>query len=243
MPKNLLVPVDAEPLASAVIDSAVSYSKTTDAQLTFVHVLHANSKQSSGNVTEGSARSVVASAEAAARAAGLPYASVVAWCDCPHEAILEVAEASGCDLIFLMVPGRSDENDGLIGSVSRRVIENSNLPILIAVIEDVVDEGRALLALQIEIRSLAQLRVRLLDADDPMACAQHRAKLLYIERDPEALLDSEREELSIKMLKRRINECIELLFALEQQHRSSAALVSSIRAALHENPSPTSAVR
>lgn len=182
MSKNLLVPVDAEPLASAVIDNAVSYSKNTGAQLTFVHVLHAESQHSSGNVAAGSARSVVASAEAAARAAGLPYASVVASCDHPHEAILEVAEASGCDMIFLLVRGRRDENDGLIGSVSRRVIEKSKLPIVIAVVEDVVDEERALLALQIEIRSLAQLRVRLLDAKDPMACAQHRAKLLYIER-------------------------------------------------------------
>jgi len=167
---HLLVPVDGTPLASATIEQAVAYARVGGARLTFLHaradlaargdgaLLHAMSPEVFADAAAGNARALLARAEAAARAAGVTASSMLMTSDRPHEAILEAARSSGCDLVFMASHGRRGLKGALLGSVTRKVLEGATLPVLVAAVESNLaarsDEQRALVLLREEHRSL-----------------------------------------------------------------------------------------
>ena len=64
-------------------------------------------------------------------AAGVECASATAASDVPYEAIIEAAEKSGCDLIFMASHGRRGLTGLLLGSETQKVLTHSRIPVLV----------------------------------------------------------------------------------------------------------------
>ncbi|NWG32215.1 MAG: universal stress protein, partial [Rhodocyclaceae bacterium] len=66
-----------------------------------------------------------------AAAAGVEYATQSKTSDIPYEAIIETAEAAGCDLIFMASHGRRGLGALLLGSETQKVLTHSKIPVLV----------------------------------------------------------------------------------------------------------------
>jgi nucleotide-binding universal stress UspA family protein/hemerythrin-like domain-containing protein len=247
MYKHLLVPIDGTPLAARTVEQAVAYARAGGARLTFLHaradlgargegaLLHAMAPEAFAEAAAGNARAIVAKAEAAARAAGLPSGSRVITSDRPHDAILEAAREAGCDLVFMASHGRRGLKEALLGSVTRKVLERATLPVLVVAVESnlepIGDEQRALGILRDEHRSLAAVLHALLaqveqPAPDP---ALLRAMLFYIEQFPERLHHPKEDAYLFDRLRRRTSTCDALIAALHAQHVAGAEQFAALR--------------
>ncbi|MES2316685.1 MAG: universal stress protein [Pseudomonadota bacterium] len=67
----------------------------------------------------------------AAQAAGLAVEAMTAFADGPALKIVGVAEAEGCDLIFMGSHGRSGWGQLLLGSVTNKVLSHTTRPVLV----------------------------------------------------------------------------------------------------------------
>lgn len=258
MYKNLLVPLDGTPLASATVEQAVAYAASTGARLTFLHarpdvgasgdgaLLHAMSPQDFSIAAAGNAQAIVRKAEAAARAAGVPCVSQVVNSDHPHEAIIDAARSNGCDLVFMASHGRRGLQGALLGSVTRKVLQHATLPVLVSAVESnhasVTDEQRAIATLRDEHRSLAAILHALLarvdDTTGPVDPALLRAMLFYIEQFPERLHHPKEDAWLFRKLRERSSECDALLSELEQQHVAGARCFAELGQALEAGDRP-----
>ncbi|WP_119153554.1 universal stress protein [Caldimonas tepidiphila] len=254
MYKHLLVPIDGSPLSNATVDQAVSYARELQARLTFLHarpdyaatgdgaLMHAMAPAAFSEAAAGNARALVAKAEAAARAAGVGFASVIRTSDRPHEAILEAAEACGCDLVFMASRGRRGLKGALLGSVTHKVLQRATVPVLVAAVESnlgVSDEQRALATIRDEHRSLAAVIHALQGVLEeaarsgrPPDTALLRAMLHYIEQFPERLHHPKEEAWLFRRLRERSAECDALIEGLERQHAEGSALFAELRVRL-----------
>jgi nucleotide-binding universal stress UspA family protein/hemerythrin-like domain-containing protein len=249
MYKNLLVPIDGTPLAAATVDQAVAYAAAVGARLTFLHVrpefgassdgalLHALSPQIFATAAAGNARLLIAKAESAARAAAVEFSSRIVSGDRAHELILQIAHSSGCDLVFLASHGRHRFKGALHGSVTAKLLQTSDLPILVAAVErnmpSMTDMQRAVAMVRDEHLSLSAILHALLDltcdAARPADPALLRAMLFYIEQFPEKLHHPKEEAFLFRKLRRRSSECDALLTELEHQHVAGASRFAELR--------------
>lgn len=249
---HLLVPLDGTPLAAATVEQAVTYAKASGARLTFLHarsdlaasgdgaLLHAMAPTVFADAAAGNARVVLAKAEAAARAVDVTASSLLVTSDRPHEAILEAARNAGCDLVFMASHGRRGLKGALLGSVTRKVLERTTLPVLVAAIESnmaaLSDEQRALAVIREEHRSLAAVLHAMFGMVDDTARtpdpALLRAMLFYVEQFPERLHHPKEELHLFARLRKRTGECDALLVELEQQHQAGTARFAQLRTLL-----------
>ena len=63
--------------------------------------------------------------------AGVACASTTSTSDVPYEAIIDAAEKSGCDLIFMASHGRRGISGLLLGSETNKVLTHSKIPVLV----------------------------------------------------------------------------------------------------------------
>jgi nucleotide-binding universal stress UspA family protein len=63
--------------------------------------------------------------------ADVQCSTVAATSDVPYEAIIEAAEKSGCDLIFMASHGRRGISGFLLGSETNKVLTHSKVPVLV----------------------------------------------------------------------------------------------------------------
>lgn len=63
--------------------------------------------------------------------AGVECTTATATSDVPYEAIIEAAEKSGCDLIFMASHGRRGISGFLLGSETNKVLTHSKVPVLV----------------------------------------------------------------------------------------------------------------
>lgn len=254
MYQHLLVPIDGSQLSSATVEQALAFARSSGARITFFHarpdygatgdgaLLHTMAPTAFAEGAAGNARALLAKAEAASRAAGVECTSVVVTSDRPYKAILDAAQAQGCDLIFMASHGRRGLKGVLLGSVTQKVLQRATLPVLVAAVQSnlsVSDEQRAVATIKDEHRSLAAvihgmehvLRETKESGRTP-DFALLRAMLYYIEVFPERLHHPKEDAYLFLKLRERTNECDSLLTELEEQHVAGAALFSSLRAAL-----------
>lgn len=252
MYKHLLVPLDGTPLDTATVEQATAYAASAGARISFLHaradvggssdgaLLHSMSPQDFNTAAVGNAGIIVARAEAAARAAGVPCVSYVVTSDHAHEAILQAARDAACDLIFMASHGRRGLQGVLLGSVTRKVLQQARLPVLVAAIESnqatLTDEQQALAILRSEHRSLAAVLHALLGLVDNSAHlpdpALLHAMLFYVEQFPERLHHPKEEDYLFSRLRQRTNACDALLMELQHQHQSGAAAFAEMRRTL-----------
>jgi len=240
MYRHLLLPLDDSLLAADTARKGVQFARALGAQVTFFHAREDYAATSIGALSalfapaaldepiDGRARAILAKAEVVAREAGVAYASVAVTSNRPYEAILETAEARGCDLIFIASHGRRGISGLMLGSQTQKVLQHASIPVLVSAVESNLPAGemiRSLAIIQDEHRSLAAvihgLEFALRQAREhntvPSLPLLH-AMLHYIEAFPQTLHHPKEDAYLFRKLRMRTSECDALLDELDVQH-------------------------
>lgn len=143
--KHILVPSDGSQLSSDTVARAISFAKESGAKVTFFFakpdypvafygegaLIDPTTPEKFGEMADQQAREILAGHEAAARAEGVPCASLSSVSDVPYEAIIAAAEEAGADLIFMASHGRRGFSGLLLGSETQKVLTHSKIPVLV----------------------------------------------------------------------------------------------------------------
>jgi hemerythrin-like domain-containing protein len=190
---------------------------------------------------EGRARELLAKAEAAARALGVPCSATSAVSDAPYEAILAAARAAGCDLIFMASHGRRSRLGMMLGSQTLKVLVNSDIPVLVAATHNPAAPARAIGIIRDEHRSLAAvLHAWMHLIGDARRAGAHpdpvlmRAIVRYIQEFPVALHHPKEEEYLFRRLRERTSALDAELEELDRQHARDHALVAELAALVEQ---------
>jgi nucleotide-binding universal stress UspA family protein len=145
MYRRLLVPVDGSELSDRAIQASIDLAKQLGAAITgFVAEplqlpptgprpqarLEEEAREHDA-ATAAHAQEVLARFEAQARAAGVPFEGYHDQVPRVDRAIIEAAEARGCDLIVMVTHGRGPFGEFLYGSHTKAVLAGSRLPLLV----------------------------------------------------------------------------------------------------------------
>ena len=254
MYRHILVPVDDSRLSIQTASRAVAFAKATGARITFFHarpdfgatdagaLVRVMSPSEFAEQAAGSARAVLAKAEADARASGLAYESVAKTTDRPYEGIIDTARERGCDLIFMASHGQSGFKHLFLGSQTQKVLAHTTISVLVCCVEANDPSPEMTAAINIikgEHRSMAAvidgLKHALRRARETGEAANTqllRAMVRYFRSFPEALHHPKEEEYVFATLLARSPQSVSLLEDLQSQHQQEPALISAIDAAL-----------
>ena len=252
--RHVLVPIDDSPLAVEIVRQAVRLASTLGAKVTFFHAKTDYGTSSLGALERvlapaafdehvaGEARAILAKAETVARAAGVAYDSAVMTSDRPHEAILETADARGCDLIVIASHGHRGLKGVMLGSQTQKVLQHTTIPVLVAAVESNLPDNGALGPLALirdEHRSMAAvlhgfeyLVRQARETATPLSFPLLRAMLHYVKAFPEALHHPKEEAYLFPKLRARTRELDATLDELERQHVEGHALVADLEDAI-----------
>jgi len=247
MYRNLLVPIDGTDLSVEVIGNAVALARSLAARITFFHavpdaaaslrgeadVLRLTAHDEYEYAYRGKAGELLAKAEAAARALGVPCESRHAVSDRPAQAVIDAAHASGCDLIFMASHGHRGKLGMAFASETLAVLMNSGLPVLVSSTGEPTPPARAIAIIRDEHRSLAAVMHAWMQAlaDARQAgraadAALMRAIVRYVQEFPLRLHHPKEELHLFRMLRERTTSCHAELDELERQHVRDAQLVA-----------------
>jgi nucleotide-binding universal stress UspA family protein/hemerythrin-like domain-containing protein len=249
MYRHLLVPIDSSDLSIEVVGNAVGLARAVGARITFFHAAADPSRSLLGDAEilrqvdpadhayafGGKTRELLAKAEAAARALGVPCDSKHAVSDKPAAAIIEAARKAGCDLIFMASHGHRGKLGMALASETLSVLMNAGLPVLVSstgepkapahAIGVIRDEHRSLAAvLHAWMHALAEARSANTAADPVLM----RAIVRYVQVFPLALHHPKEDEHLFKRLRERSSEVNAELDELERQHQRDHQLVAEL---------------
>lgn len=143
--KHILVPTDGSELSQATAARAVSFAKEAGAQITAFFskpeypiayfgegaLIDPTTPEKFAELADQQAEEYLGAIEKLCAAAGVPFDKVSVTSDIPYEAIIEAAEKSGCDLIFMASHGRRGISGLLLGSETNKVLTHSKVPVLV----------------------------------------------------------------------------------------------------------------
>ena len=249
MYRHLLVPIDDTDLSVHAIGNAVALARQLGARITFFHALadadaslrgeaealRAAAREEYVYAVAGKARELLAKAEAAARALGVPCESRHAISSKPAPAIIETARSASCDLIFMASHGHGGRLGMLFSSETLSVLMNAGLPVLVSAFGEPAVPARAIGIIRDEHRSLAAVMHAWLHAlaesrqagtaADPQLM---RAIVHYVQQFPVRLHHPKEEAHLFHHLRERTSSCNAELDELERQHLRDAQLVAAL---------------
>lgn len=143
--KHLLVPTDGSSLSTEAVKHAISFAKEAGAKITFFFakpdypvafygegaLIDPTTPEKFAEIADRQAREILAQAEKMARDAGIEAKCASTVSDVPYRAIIDAAQAAGCDLIFMASHGRRGFSGLLLGSETQKVLTHSTIPVLI----------------------------------------------------------------------------------------------------------------
>lgn len=140
--KHILVPTDGSDITAKAVDKAIELARTLGARLTTVSVkepfpysaiseMQPVPPQEFFDAQERIAAGRVKAVVDRAAAAGLACSGSTVEALHPWEAILDVAEKQGADLVVMASHGRRGMAALLLGSETQRVLIHTKLPVLI----------------------------------------------------------------------------------------------------------------
>jgi nucleotide-binding universal stress UspA family protein/hemerythrin-like domain-containing protein len=251
MYRHVLVPVDGTDLSIETVGQAAELARTLGARITFFHaqpnhaaslfgdaeIVRATSPAQFAYAYEGRARELLAKAESAARAQGVPCESRTTVSDSPYAAIVAAARDARCDLIFMASHGRRSQLGMMLGSQTLKVLANAGIPVLVSATANPPPAARALGVIRDEHRSLAAVlhawmhllaQARSANARPDPALAQ--AIVRYIQKFPVALHHPKEDDYLFRKLRERTSEIDAELDELERQHLRDRELVAELAA-------------
>ena len=143
--KHILVPTDGSELSRATAQRAVSFAKETGARVTIFYakpeypiayfgegaLIDPTTPEKFAELADQQAAEYVGQVVQWCKDAGVECASTTSTSDVPYEAIIDAAEKSGCDLIFMASHGRRGISGLLLGSETNKVLTHSKIPVLV----------------------------------------------------------------------------------------------------------------
>jgi nucleotide-binding universal stress UspA family protein/hemerythrin-like domain-containing protein len=167
MYRHILVPVDGTDACIEAIGQAVEFAQSIGARITFLPVLHQYARQGADAVTktdpqptstaveiEERAWELLARAEAAARAQGVPCSSAALSNEAPFPSIVGAAREHGCDLIC-MAPHRPPAGTSEPRAEATGVLDAGQVAVLICPIDQRPAVSRTIGVLLDEHRAIA----------------------------------------------------------------------------------------
>lgn len=253
MYRHLLVPIDGTDLSTQIVGQSVEFARLLGARITFFYAVpdHAASLRGEAEVVwatspneyayayEGRARELLAKAESAARALGVPCSAASSVSDRPYEAIIAAARDAGCDLIYMASHGRRSNVGMMLGSQTLKVLMQTEIPVLVAATGNPSVPARAIGIIRDEHRSLAAVLhawMHLISAaraerKQPDVVLM-RAIVRYLKDFPVALHHPKEDGFLFRRLRERTSSADAELDELQRQHERDHQLVAELSALL-----------
>lgn len=142
--KHILICTDGSPLSNKAAKAGIALASALGAKVTAYYAVEPmrpvyvegsafNQKMSEG--IEDSALKAgqkrVGAIGKVAKAAGVPFASVVTKDLTPYEGIIAAAKKRKCDVIFMASHGRGGLSRLIMGSVTQKVLAHSKIPVVV----------------------------------------------------------------------------------------------------------------
>lgn len=256
MYRHLLVPIDGTDLATETVSSAVEFARTLGARITFFHaqpnhaaafggeaeIVRLTSPADFAYAYQGRARELLAKAESAARALGVPCDSSTAVSDSPYRAIIAAAQDAGCDLIYMASHGRRSSIGMMLGSQTLKVLTNATIPVLVASTANPPATSQPIGIIRDEHRSLAAVLYALqhLVETEQESGTLPRAELMraminYAREFPLALHHPKEDEYLFRKLRERTSLYNSELDELECQHKHDLQLIDELEAVVNRH--------
>jgi nucleotide-binding universal stress UspA family protein len=143
--KHILVPTDGSRAALKASRAAVRLAARLGARITAFHAVDGSQPTMYSGAYAADARALVNFERAArtageqqvaavgklAKAAGVPFASLVAKARSPYEGIVDAARKKKCDVIFIASQGRRGFARLVVGSVTQKVLAHAAIPVVV----------------------------------------------------------------------------------------------------------------
>ncbi len=143
--KHILVPTDGSELSRATAARAVSFAKEAGAKVTVFFakpeypiayfgegaLIDPTTPEKFAELADQQAAEYLGEVQQLCADGNVPCDVVAVTSDVPYEAIIEAAEKSGCDLIFMASHGRRGISGFLLGSETNKVLTHSKVPVLV----------------------------------------------------------------------------------------------------------------
>ncbi len=143
--KHIFVPTDGSELSRATAQRAVSFAKEAGARITAFFskpeypiayfgegaLIDPTTPDKFAEMADQQANEYLGDGAKLHAEAGGECSTVSATSEVPYEAIIEAAEKSGCDLIFMASHGRRGISGLLLGSETNKVLTHSKVPVLV----------------------------------------------------------------------------------------------------------------
>lgn len=253
MYKQIVVPIDGSDLAVEIVANAVAFARIMGARIIFLHavdfgtsdagaVLHSFAPDKFAELAKGDSAAVLSMAEVEARRLGVPHQSVMRATKRPYQAILDVAEEFGADLIFMASHGRRGVKSWLTGSQTEKVLAHTRTPVLVSRIESNMhapEMEKALSIIKGEHRSivatihaftwvLSQAR----DKGEPVDPALLRSMVFYFRNFSARLHHPKEDAFLFPLLQKRSREADEAIAVLQEDHAGEGALLARLEEAI-----------
>ncbi|MEK6211992.1 MAG: universal stress protein [Pseudomonadota bacterium] len=142
--KHILIPTDGSPVANKAAKAGIALARRLGAKVTAYYAIEElqpiyvegyafNQKEIDGfeeRAREAGQKRVDAIGRMA-KAAGVPFTSVVAKALTPYEGIIAAAKKRKCELIFMASHGRRGLSRLIMGSVTQKVLTHSVIPVVV----------------------------------------------------------------------------------------------------------------
>jgi nucleotide-binding universal stress UspA family protein len=143
--KHLLVPTDGSTLSTETVRRAITFASEAAASVTFFFakpeypiavygegaLIDPTTPETFAKMADTQAEEVLSTCRKMAEQANVPCTTLSTTSDIPYEAIIEAAETSRCDLIFMASHGRRGISGLLLGSETQKVLTHSKIPVLV----------------------------------------------------------------------------------------------------------------
>ena len=142
--KHILIPTDGSPVANRAAKACIALARRLGAKVTAYNAIEALQPiYVEGYVfTRRQLNSFEARAHDAgqkrldaigkiARAAGVPFTTLVATAPSPYEGIIAAAKKRKCDVIFMASHGRRGLSKLIMGSVTQKVLSHCRIPVVV----------------------------------------------------------------------------------------------------------------
>jgi nucleotide-binding universal stress UspA family protein len=133
--KNILVAIDGSTYSQLALPSAMEMASKFDCEVLVLHVCEHDRGYAVAFTVESPAEATIMVADAVktVRDAGITANGKVVDVAAGHvaEAIVEIAEAKGMDLIVMGSRGLSDVRGLMLGSVTHKVMQTADVPVLV----------------------------------------------------------------------------------------------------------------
>ncbi|MCL2525175.1 MAG: universal stress protein [Betaproteobacteria bacterium] len=143
--KHILVPTDGSELSQATARRAILFAQESGARITAFFakpeypiayfgegaLIDPTTPEKFAEMADQQANEYLGAIQASCAEAGVACDILTSTSDVPYEAIIEAAQKSECDLIFMASHGRRGISGFLLGSETNKVLTHSKVPVLV----------------------------------------------------------------------------------------------------------------